>query len=478
MNLQPKRPKQLENPRLPGAADDLPGPAWGIDVAAGRLLWANAEGSKLFGYSPERAQTGQSADALALDKAMPALRRLTTILDALVAGATCTEVLVFWTDQGPRSVTCRIHCPDAARQSDVVLLQASAAGQADTTQPTAQALSSIFPRCRDRKPLTSASTPQLRAAGTLTSSVTVAEAAGEQDLEALQQIAQQIRQQRGPGPTCEPPPAKPDTPPQSVQIHEGKSTGGPSNASRHPVTSATKFDRLSEDDQARFADLGHELRTPVGSISGFADMMLTERFGPLGHEKYAGYVRDIQASAGHVLSLIEEFTTSERDGVAPDLSFSEVDVNQVADECLSAIRPLAEQAGVRLAGALAARLPRVIADRRSLKQIFLNLLSNAIRFNASGGTATLTTSYRVGGAICVEVADTGIGMSPEMIANATGAEGAAGSGFPSVRGRHGRGLALTSGLVSANGAKLAIESTPSSGTTVGIVFPPDRLVPV
>ena len=108
--------------------------------------------------------------------------------------------------------------------------------------------------------------------------------------------------------------------------------------------------------------------------------MMAERFGPLGHEKYAGYAHDIKASAAHILSLVDDITMAEGDEVAPNLSFSNVDVNQVADECLSAMRPIAEQAGVRLAGVLAAQLPSVIADRRSLKQVLLNLLSNAIRF--------------------------------------------------------------------------------------------------
>jgi signal transduction histidine kinase len=294
-------------------------------------------------------------------------------------------------------------------------------------------------------------------------------------LDALQQIAQQIRQQRASNAPLVAPARAPDKTPtirRSIAVAPAKEPGGV--AAPAPARS-DRSNHLAEHDKASLADLGHELRTPLGSISGFADMMITERFGPLGHEKYAGYVRDIQASAGHVLSLIEKFTAREHQGVVPDLSFSDVDVNQIADECLSAMRPLAEQAGVRLAGALAARLPRVIADRRSLKQIFLNLLSNAIRFTASGGTATLTTSYQPGGPYCIEIRDTGIGMSPELIASVTG-DGVACSGLPVGRGRQGRGLALTSRLITANGARLAIESTSGEGTAVQIIVPLDRLV--
>ncbi len=405
---------------------------------------------------------------------MPALGQLAFILDLLADGGTRTETLVFWTPHGPQTVTCEVHCPDAQQQPDVVLLRGLVSGQTGKITPETAEPHSIFPRRRDRKQARPIHAPSHIKPDTDNTSE-AAPAAG-QDLDVLQQIAQQIRQQR---PTHTPsvaPARAPDKTPtatHSIAVAPAKELSGVVVVANARSGSS---DQLTEHDKASLADLGHELRTPLGSISGFADMMITERFGPLGHEKYAGYVRDIQASAGHVLGLIEGFTSRERDSDVAELSFSDIDVNQVADECLSAMRPLAEQAGVRLAGALAARLPRVIADRRSLKQIFLNLLSNATRYTASGGTATLTTSYRPGCSYCIEVRDTGIGMSPELIASVTGESDLAGNGLPVGTRRDGRGLALTSRLVTANGAKLTIESTSGEGTAVQIIVPLDRLV--
>lgn len=223
------------------------------------------------------------------------------------------------------------------------------------------------------------------------------------------------------------------------------------------------------------AKISHEVRTPLNSIIGFAELMQEERLGPIGHVKYRGYVDDIHQSGGHALSLINDLldlTKIETGNFAPN--FTAVDTNEVIAECVKLVQPQAQSDRVVLRTSLTPDLPPVLADRRSLIQIALNLLSNAVKFTESGGQVIASTSHEPDGAIKISVRDTGVGMSEADVKQAFKPFRQLDTA-PRHRSGTGLGLPLSKALVEANRAAMHIESSPGSGTRIDVVFPADRI---
>lgn len=224
------------------------------------------------------------------------------------------------------------------------------------------------------------------------------------------------------------------------------------------------------------AKVSHEVRTPLNSIIGFAEMMKEERFGPLGSAKYREYARDIYESGAYALSLINDLLDiSKIEAGKLELNFTAVDANEVITEAAHLMQPQARAARVVLRTGLDESAPPVLADRRSLKQILLNLLSNAIKFTPAGGQAIVSSRRNADGAVCLSVRDTGVGMTADEIAQAlepfrqldTSPRQQVGTGL---------GLPLTKALAIANRARFEIESETRAGTRVDVIFPPDRVV--
>ncbi len=226
------------------------------------------------------------------------------------------------------------------------------------------------------------------------------------------------------------------------------------------------------DDRAR-ATLAHELRTPLSAIAALAEVMKDERLGPMGNARYLGYAGDIHDSASHALSVLDamlERGSARQDARQPP----ETDLDETVSSCLSAMRALAGQASVRLRSDLAPGRPRLAADRRSLMQILLNLLSNALKFTPQGGVVTVATRRRPGGGLVLSVSDTGTGMRREEIERLEAGE--TGPGEAAATPGSGYGLPLVKALARESGAQLEIASPPRQGTRVSIVFPRDRLL--
>jgi signal transduction histidine kinase len=241
-----------------------------------------------------------------------------------------------------------------------------------------------------------------------------------------------------------------------------------------------RFDDPSTPDLARLA---HEVRTPLGAAIAYAEVLKDEHFGPLGNARYREYARTIHDSARLALSVVDgtlaPMLAGERGGTGlPELAFRDLDPAGVIDNCVAVARPLAERAGLALIARCDPGTPHVIADEVSLKQMLLNLITNAIKFARPGDRVTLATAYGADGCLCIEVADTGPGMpgpeSPSPLPSlSAGPEGAA-----ATLARRGIGLPLTRALAEANGAALIVDSTPGHGTRATIVFGKDRVVPV
>ena len=161
------------------------------------------------------------------------------------------------------------------------------------------------------------------------------------------------------------------------------------------------------------AKVSHEVRTPLNSIIGFTELMLQERFGPIGNARYKGYAEDIHQSGLYALSLLNDLLDiSKIEAGKFELDFTAVDVAEVVESCVASLQPLAKQARIVLRTSLADDLPVVVADPRRLKQILLNLLTNAIKFTKEGGQV-IVSGTMVNGELRLRVRDSGVGMTQE-----------------------------------------------------------------
>ena len=159
-----------------------------------------------------------------------------------------------------------------------------------------------------------------------------------------------------------------------------------------------------------------------------------------------------------------------------DLDFGAVMLNDQLAECVSMLQPLANSQRVIIRTSLSATLPDVVADTRSVKQIALNLLSNAIRYTPSGGQIVVSTGYEPNGNVVIRIRDTGIGMTRKELEQAMKPFGQVGP-TPRKRGDGtGLGLPLTKAMVEANCAMFDIVSAPKEGTLVTITFPSQRVL--
>ncbi len=237
--------------------------------------------------------------------------------------------------------------------------------------------------------------------------------------------------------------------------------------------------RVAEDANAHKSDflarISHEVRTPLNAIIGFSQVMVSESFGPIGNDRYRQYAKDIHASGEHVVSLVNDLLDLSKIAAGRlDLAFGSVDVNAVVAGTVAMIQPQANANRVIVRSQLAQQLPSVVADERSLRQIMLNLLSNAARYTEAGGQVVASTSLSDRGEVVIRVSDTGIGMAEEEIRRAM--EPFRQIPGPRSGGGTGLGLPLTKALVEANRAAFSIRSEPRKGTLVEVVFPSTRVL--
>lgn len=222
------------------------------------------------------------------------------------------------------------------------------------------------------------------------------------------------------------------------------------------------------------ARLSHEVRTPLNAILGFAELMLDEPLGPLGHDRYREYIRDIHTSGEHVISLINDLLDMAKiEAGKQDMHFEAVDMRAVLEESITLMQPQAMRREVIIRTQLEP-LPMVVADRRALRQMALNILSNAVKYNRHGGQVLVSTQFSPTGEALLRVTDQGEGMSEQQLALALEPFGQADPSHE--RQGTGLGLPLTKALAEANRASFIIESTPGSGTHVEIAFPANRVL--
>lgn len=231
--------------------------------------------------------------------------------------------------------------------------------------------------------------------------------------------------------------------------------------------------------------VAHELKTPLSAIASAAEIMKDQRLGSIGDDRYLRYAQDIYESARHALDVIERMLGQPRKDAKfsddRELSFTNLDINALAAGLVSGLETMALQAGLTLTSELAPRLPLVVADATSVRQIVLNIITNALKFTPRGGQVRLATHVDEDGQLILSVSDTGPGMSAEDLALfADDTEALAHEGAHQQRpgGGLGIGLPLSRKLASANGARLGISKSENGGTLVTLAFPSNRQVPI
>jgi PAS domain S-box-containing protein len=241
------------------------------------------------------------------------------------------------------------------------------------------------------------------------------------------------------------------------------------NASRKQaeIANAQKSDML--------ARISHELRTPLSAILGYAEVMVEERFGPIGNARYQDYLRDIHTSGHHLLSLVNDLLDLAKIEAGKfDLDFTAVDANATIKAALGMIYPEAERQRVFLRSSLTTGLPKIVADERTLRQVVLNVLSNAVKFTEAGGQVIVTSGLSQDGEVVLRIRDTGVGMDSEDIKTALELFRQTAAGRKA--GGTGLGLPLTKALTEANRAQFAITSDRGRGTLIEITFPSNRVL--
>jgi len=223
------------------------------------------------------------------------------------------------------------------------------------------------------------------------------------------------------------------------------------------------------------ASMSHELRTPLNAVMGFSEIIRDQTLGPVGVRQYAEYAADIHDSGSHLLELVNSILDlSKIEAGRFDLLEQSVDV---AVEIATVVRLMelrAAKAELTVVDRTPADLPALTADRRAVRQMLLNLLSNAVRFTAPGGTVALEAAAGDAG-LAIRVVDTGIGIAAHHLARVLEPFGQVVEAQRGERTGTGLGLPLVRALIERHGGTFDIDTAPGRGTAVTLSFPAERL---
>ena len=226
------------------------------------------------------------------------------------------------------------------------------------------------------------------------------------------------------------------------------------------------------------ANLSHELRTPLNAVIGFSDIMQSESFGPLGSPKYKEYAGDIQKAGNYLLTLVNDIVDMARAETGQlNLTMEPVDVRETVKDAVRIFQERASKKGVALTTEFAPDFPHLRTDERRLRQVLLNLISNAVKFTAAGGTVAVKAGVDpVDGAFIIVVSDNGIGIDAADLEKLMDRYGDVRSPQASHEPGSGLGLPLTQKISEALGAHFELRSKRKVGTAVTLRFPPELIV--
>lgn len=233
--------------------------------------------------------------------------------------------------------------------------------------------------------------------------------------------------------------------------------------------------RASEAKTNFLANISHELRTPLNAIIGFSETLLEELFGRL-NDKQREYARDIHASGQHLLGLINDILDlSKIERGKYELEEEAVDLNQVVAEAVRTQRRAAREAKLTIINKVDDELPAVVGERRRIRQIIDNLISNAIKFTKPNGQIRISARCDAEGGINLTIQDTGIGIDPQQIPRVFNAFEQVGDLLARPSEGTGLGLPLVKALTELHQGHVSIDSRPGEGTTVTVSLPASRV---
>jgi two-component system cell cycle sensor histidine kinase PleC len=230
--------------------------------------------------------------------------------------------------------------------------------------------------------------------------------------------------------------------------------------------------------KSRFlAQMSHELRTPLNAILGFSEIMRAEILGPHANPTYREYANDIHESGQHLLTLINEILDISRiEAGRYELNEGPVTLAGVVEDCHRLMRLRAENKGLKIVENFEPDLPQLWADERAIRQICLNLLSNATKFTPSGGTVTLRIGRTPTGGQFLSVKDTGPGIPESEIPRVLRSFGQGSLAHETAEGGTGLGLPITKGLTELHDGTFELKSKLRYGTEVIVTFPRKRVM--
>ncbi|MFN7125622.1 MAG: PAS domain-containing sensor histidine kinase [Allorhizobium sp.] len=218
------------------------------------------------------------------------------------------------------------------------------------------------------------------------------------------------------------------------------------------------------------ANMSHELRTPLNAILGFSEILLAGMFGPVGSPKYEEYAKDIHESGKHLLNVINDILDmSKIEAGQMKIRCETIDLCPLIEESMRLTAIPAEEKNITVEQRVEPGLS-VVADRRAIKQILLNILSNAVKFTDDGGRIALR-ARQVEGAVIVSIVDTGIGIPKSALGKIGNPFEQVQSQYAKSKGGSGLGLAISRSLVALHGGSLKIRSREGQGTVVSLRIP-------
>lgn len=226
----------------------------------------------------------------------------------------------------------------------------------------------------------------------------------------------------------------------------------------------------------QLAGVSHELRTPLNAILNFSEMMKEEMYGPHADPKYKEYARDIHHAAHHLLRMVDNILDISRIDVGSmNLERGEVDIEAALKTSLAELPPEPEAQQPAIITRFPHQLPMLYADEKRIRQILVNLISNAVKFTPSRGTVTLSAGLERDEFV-IRIEDSGPGIDRFEIPDAMRRFGTGTSSYVASRAGMGLGLPLSAELAKLHGGRLELSSQPGRGTTVSLYFPPCMII--
>ena len=230
--------------------------------------------------------------------------------------------------------------------------------------------------------------------------------------------------------------------------------------------------------KSRFlATMSHELRTPLNAILGFSEVMKNEVFGAHASASYKEYASDIHGSGQHLLTLINEILDLSRiEAGRYELNEEAVALPYLVEDCRHMLTLRAKAKNQAIREFVDPSLPRLWADERALRQIVLNILSNAVKFTPPGGEITIKVGWTSSGGQYLSVKDTGPGIPEDEIPIVMSSFGRGSVAIKTAEQGSGLGLPIVKGLVDLHGGGFQLKSKPREGTEVIVTFPATRVM--